>query len=260
MSKARYDFAGRAAVVTGGASGIGAEVARQLRAHGAAVAIWDLNAPAGSCDQDSGAVAGMADRHIRSQVVHCRVDVTDRDSVARACAQTQARLGRIDMLVNNAGYAGPTVPVDQYDPAAWDRIVQVNLTGVFNVCREVVPVMRRAGTGRIVNIASLAGKEGTPNAAAYSAAKAGVLALTKSLGKELADTQIRVNAVAPAAVRTSLLEQMAPAHVQIMIDKSPMKRLGEPEEVGEMVAWLCSDSCTFNTGAVFDLSGGRAAY
>ncbi len=240
-AKAHYDFSGRVAVVTGGSNGIGAQIATQLRAHGAQVAVWDLAPPAGDA-------------------LACQVDVTDRDSVARACAQTIERAGAIHMLVNNAGYAGPTVPVDQYDPLAWDRIIEVNLTGVFNVCRVVAAHMRATGTGRIVNIASLAGKEGTPNAAAYSAAKAGVLALTKSLGKEFAATEVRVNAVAPAAVRTSLLEQMSPAHVQTMIDKSPMKRLGEPEEVGELVAWLCSDSCTFNTGAVFDLSGGRATY
>ncbi|MEI2415801.1 SDR family NAD(P)-dependent oxidoreductase [Orrella sp. JC864] len=240
-AKARYDFTGRVAAVTGGSNGIGAEVAAQLRGHGATVVVWDLQPPAGGLPA-------------------CRMDVTDSDSVARACGDTLARYGRLDMLVNNAGFAGPTVPVDEYEPAMWDRILQVNLTGVFNVCRTVVAHMRQAGGGRIVNIASLAGKEGTPNASAYSAAKAGVLALTKSLGKELAATPIRVNAVAPAAVRTSLLAQMAPEHVQTMIDKSPMQRLGEPAEVAEMVAWLCSDSCTFNTGAVFDLSGGRATY
>ncbi|MCG2591481.1 SDR family oxidoreductase [Ramlibacter sp. XY19] len=233
--KAKYGFAGQVAVVTGGASGIGAEVARQLRAADATVVAWDLQG------DDA-------------------VDVTDRSAVERAADRAAQRFGRIDFLVNSAGFAGPTVPLDEYDPAQWQRIVEVNLVGVYNTCRAVVPLMRRAGQGRIVNIASLAGKEGTPNASAYSAAKAGVLALTKSLGKELATTGILVNAIAPAAVRTAILDQMSPQHVQTMIAKSPMQRLGEPEEVAEMVAWLCSGSCTFNTGAVFDLSGGRATY
>ncbi|MDB5848845.1 MAG: 3-oxoacyl-ACP reductase [Rhodoferax sp.] len=240
-AKAHYDFAGKVAVVTGGASGIGAEAGRQLREAGATVVVWDLGA---------GNAAGTA----------FKVDVTDRAGVDKAAFDTAARWGGIDFLVNSAGFAGPTVPLDAYDPAAWTRIVDVNLVGVYNVCRAVVPLMRQAGQGRIVNIASLAGKEGTPNASAYSAAKAGVLALTKSLGKELATTGILVNAIAPAAVRTAILEQMSPAHVQTMIDKSPMQRLGEPNEVAAMVAWLCSGSCSFNTGAVFDLSGGRATY
>lgn len=239
-----YDFAGQVAAVTGGASGIGAEVVRHLRAHGATVVVWDLRP----------AEADLA----RGTAV--QVDVTDRERVAEACATTLRRHGAIRMLVNSAGYAGPTLPLDQIDPGVWDAVVRVNLTGVFNVCRAVVPAMRERNAGRIVNIASLAGKEGTPNAAAYSAAKAGVLALTKSLGKELALTGIRVNAVAPAAVQTELLAQMAPEHVQTMIAKSPMQRLGETQEVAELVSWLCSSACTFNTGAVFDLSGGRATY
>ena len=243
--KARYDFTGRVAVVTGGASGIGAEVGRQLREAGATVVVWDLD-----LDRASGRDDGLA----------FRVDVADLPSVTQAAAATAARWGGVDFLVNSAGFAGPTVALDAYDPLQWRRIVDVNLVGVYHACRAVVPLMRQAGQGRIVNIASLAGKEGTPNASAYSAAKAGVIALTKSLGKELARSGVLVNAIAPAAVHTAILEQMSPAHVQTMIDKSPMQRLGEPAEVAELVSWLCSGSCSFSTGAVFDLSGGRATY
>ncbi len=243
-SRASFDFDGNVAVVTGGAQGIGAAVVQRLRADGATAVVWDLPRFAPAADDG---------------LFHA-VDVSDREAIARAAEALMTRWGRVDYLVNNAGFAGSTVALDAYDPVEWQRIVEVNLIGVFNVCRAVVPHLRRAGRGRIVNIASLAGKEGTPNASAYSASKAGVLALTKSLGKELATTGVLVNAIAPAAVRTGLLAQMSPEHVQIMIDKSPMKRLGEPAEVAEMVAWLCSGSCTFSTGAVFDLSGGRATY
>lgn len=240
MNKANYDFSDQVAVVTGGALGIGAAIVRHLAQQGATVVVWDLASEGG-------------DRQYR-------VDIADAGSVSRACSETVDKLGKIDILVNNAGFAGPTMPLDSYEVEVWQRIIDVNLVGTFNVCHEVVPVMRKNGRGRIVNIASLAGKEGTPNASAYSAAKAGVLAMTKSLGKELAQTDIRVNAIAPAAVRTTLLEQMSTVHVQTMIDKSPMHRLGEAEEVAELVAWLSSGSCSFSTGAVFDLSGGRATY
>lgn len=235
-SRARYDLSNRVGVVTGGSNGIGAATVAALRAAGARVIVWDI-------ESEDGPDAA-------------RVDVTDLASVERAAAQ----LSRIDILVNNAGYAGLTAPLDDYPPDEWRRIVDINLVGTFNVCHATVPLFRKTGGGRIVNIASLAGKEGTPNASAYSAAKAGVIALTKSLGKELAGAGVLVNAIAPAAVRTRLLEQMSPAHVQTMIDKCPMRRLLEPDEVAEMVLWLCSESCTFNTGAIFDLSGGRATY
>ncbi|WP_245259788.1 SDR family NAD(P)-dependent oxidoreductase [Methylopila sp. 73B] len=237
-SRAAYDFAGRVAVVTGGAQGIGAAIAETFRAAGATTVVWDRTPTPD----------GVA------------VDVTDAAAVAQAADETLSRCGRIDVLVNNAGYAGVTVPLVDYPLEEWRRILDVNLHGAFHACRAVVPGIVEAGYGRIVAIGSLAGKEGTPNASAYSAAKAGVLALVKSLGKELAGSGVLVNAIAPAAVRTPLLDQMSPAHVETMIGKSPLKRLGEPEEVAALALWLASDSCSFNTGAVFDLSGGRATY
>ncbi|MEL7462963.1 MAG: SDR family NAD(P)-dependent oxidoreductase [Pseudomonadota bacterium] len=235
MSELTYDFTGRVAVVTGGAKGIGAEIARRYAQAGATVVIWDLEGEA-------------------------PVDVYDRAAVEAAAARTLAAHGRIDILSHNAGFAGPTMPAVDYDPATWARIVDVNLTGTFHVNAVVAKAMAAAGYGRIVNMASLAGKEGTPNASAYSAAKAGVIGFTKSLAKELAETGVRVNAVAPAAIATEILDQMTPEFVRIMVDKSPMKRLGTVEEAAEIVMWLSSDATTFNTGAVFDLSGGRATY
>ncbi|HEX2726069.1 MAG TPA: SDR family NAD(P)-dependent oxidoreductase [Beijerinckiaceae bacterium] len=237
-----YDFSGRAAVVTGGSKGIGRAIAERLLDAGARVWSWDLEPTANALLQ------------------HVPVDVTDSEQISGALARVLREDARIDILVNNAGFIGGTRPVEELDPADWRRIVDVNLTGVFDVSRQVVPVMRRAGWGRIVNIASLAGKEGTPGLSAYSAAKAGVIALTKSLGKELADTEIRVNCVAPAAVATDILAQMDPKAVEVMIEKSPLKRLGTVDEVADLVMWLCSEACSFSTGAVFDLSGGRATY
>ncbi|MEZ5863146.1 MAG: SDR family NAD(P)-dependent oxidoreductase [Geminicoccaceae bacterium] len=230
------------AIVTGGGSrGIGRAIVTAFDGAGITAA-WDA--------------VPLAEAGVEAMVV----DITDGPAVRAALQTVVQRHGRVDLLVNNAGYAGPTMPVIDYPEDAWRRIVDVNLTGTFLVCKAVAPALVANGWGRIVNVASLAGKEGTPNAAAYSAAKAGVLALTKSLGKELATTGVLVNAVAPAAVRTSLLDQMAPEHVQTMIAKSLMQRLGEPEEVAELVLWLASPACSFSTGAVFDLSGGRAVY
>lgn len=237
-----YDFQGRVAVVTGGANGIGAECVRRVAAAGAQVVVWDL-----ARSQQAGIVSHL-------------VDVAKPATIADAVAATVKQFGRIDILIHSAGYVGPTRSVADYDPAEWRRLIDVNLIGTYEVCRAVAPVMQAAGWGRIVAIASLAGKEGTPNSSAYSAAKAGVIAFTKALGKELAMTGVRVNCIAPAAVETGLLAQVTPEHLAVMVGKSPMQRLGTVAEVAEMALWLSSEACTFNSGAVFDLSGGRATY
>lgn len=229
------DFKGRTAIVTGGAAGIGAAIVKRLESSGAQVRVWD--------------VAGSDP-----------VDVTDAASVERASAKAAADLGRIDVLVNNAGIAGQNAPTVDYPIAEWERVLRINLTSQFLCCRAVAPHMVKAKYGRIVNIASVAGKDGNPNASAYSASKAGVMALTKSLGKELADTGIRVNCVTPAAVKTAIFDQMSQQHIDFMLSKIPMGRFGLPEEIAAMVGWLCTEDCSFSTGAVFDLSGGRATY
>jgi NAD(P)-dependent dehydrogenase (short-subunit alcohol dehydrogenase family) len=244
----RLDFDGRHAVVTGGAAGLGFAIAQRLAASGGRVTLWDR-------DEGAGARAAQA---LGGEFV--AVDVADAESVRRAVRQTTRVHPRIGALVNSAGITGPNVKLWDYPVDAWRQVMDVNLNGVFLCCREVVPVMREGGWGRIVNIASVAGKDGNPNAAAYSASKAAVIALTKSLGKELADTGVRVNCVTPAAVKTAIFEQMTPEHIQFMLSKIPMGRFGTPDEVAAMVAWLCTEECSFSTGAVFDLSGGRSTY
>ena len=246
----QLDLGGRHAVVTGGAAGLGLAITQRLLASGASVTWWDRDAAAMSV-----AAASLG------QPVHSvQVDVSQHASVVEAVRQTLERHPVIDILVNCAGITGPNVKLWDYPPDDWLQVMQVNLNGLFYGCREVVPLMRSQNYGRIVNIASVAGKEGNPNASAYSASKAAVIALTKSLGKELADTGICVNCVAPAAVKTAIFDQMSPEHIAFMLAKIPMGRFGEPEEVAAMVAWLCTEECSFSTGAVFDLSGGRATY
>ena len=246
----QLDLSGRHAVITGGAAGIGFAVTQRLLASGASVTWWD---------RDAGAMAA-AQRQLGQPVRHVSVDVSDHASVVDAVRQTVAQHAAIDILVNSAGITGPNVKLWDYPPEQWLQVMQVNLNGLFYCCREVVPLMRERNYGRIVNIASVAGKEGNPNASAYSASKAAVIGLTKSLGKELADTGICVNCVTPAAVKTAIFDQMSPEHIQFMLSKIPMGRFGEPAEVAALVAWLCTEECSFSTGAVFDLSGGRATY
>ena len=245
----RIDLEGRVAIVTGAARGIGRAIAERMSTSGARVAIWDIDRAA--AQETAMSIVNAVD---------FAVDVTNPDSIAAALAATQAQLGSPDILVNNAGITGPNHPLDEYPVEEWRRVIEIDLMGVYYCCRAVVPLMRQRNSGRIVNIASIAGKEGNPNASAYSAAKAGVIGLTKSLGKELAETGIRVNAVAPAAAKTDIFNQMTPAQIDYMLSKIPMGRFVLVEEIAALVAWLCSDECSFATGAVFDISGGRATY
>jgi 2-dehydro-3-deoxy-L-rhamnonate dehydrogenase (NAD+) len=246
----QLDFQGRHAVVTGGATGLGYAIAQRLIASGGSVTVWDRDA----------ATMQQAVAQLGKGATGVQVDVSQHASVQAAVAATRQHAARIDALVNSAGITGPNTKVWEYPVDAWRQVMEVNLTGLFLCCREVVPVMREAGWGRIVNIASVAGKDGNPNASAYSASKAAVIALTKSLGKELADSGVRVNCVTPAAVKTAIFDQMTQQHIDFMLSKIPMGRFGTPEEVAAMVAWLCTEDCSFSTGAVFDLSGGRSTY
>jgi NAD(P)-dependent dehydrogenase (short-subunit alcohol dehydrogenase family) len=246
----QLDFTGRTAVVTGGAAGIGFAIAQRLAGSGAKVALWDRDA--GALDKARAALGG-------GTVVHA-LDVADAAAVARAAAATEKALGRVDVLVCSAGIAGPNHTTWEYPLDAWRQVIDVNLNGVFYCNRALVPAMQKNDYGRIVNIASIAGKEGNPTASAYSASKAGVIGLTKSLGKELAKTGIRVNCVTPAAVRTAIFDQISQQHIDFMLSKIPMARFGGVDEIAAMVCWLASEECSFSTGAVFDLSGGRATY
>jgi 3-oxoacyl-[acyl-carrier protein] reductase len=244
------DFRNRTAVITGGAAGIGFAIARRLAASGAALALWDRDATA----------LATAKAALPGGTLTHALDVADPAAVARAAGITAATLGRIDVLVCSAGITGPNAPTWEYPVDAWRQVIDINLNGLFYCNRAVVPVMLKGDYGRIVNIASVAGKEGNPNASAYSTSKAGVIGLTKSLGKELAKTGIRVNCVTPAAVRTAIFDQMSQQHIDFMLSKIPLARFGTVDEIAALVCWLASEECSFSTGAVFDLSGGRATY
>jgi len=246
----QLDLKGRHAIITGGAVGLGFAIAQRVLASGGSVTLWDINPEA----------LAKAKAALGAGVHTVAVDVGSHASVVEAVKQTIAHSPIIDALVNSAGITGPNVKLWDYPPEQWMQVQQVNLNGLFFCCREVVPHMRARNYGRIVNIASVAGKDGNPNASAYSASKAAVIALTKSLGKELADTGVRVNCVTPAAVKTPIFEQMTPEFIQFMLSKIPMGRFGTPDEVAAMVGWLCTEDCSFSTGAVFDLSGGRSTY
>ena len=243
------DLAGHCAVITGGARGIGYAIAERFIGSGASVALWDR-------DADGLAAAAKA----LGGAATATVNVADPDSVAAATEATLGALGKIDILVNNAGIAGDNATLWDTPVEEWRRVIDIDLTGVFLCCRAVVPHMIETGWGRIVNIASIAGKEGNPTAAHYSAAKAGVIGLTKSLGKELVDKGVICNCVTPAVIETPMLEQVTEAHRDYMISKIPLGRLGKAAEVAALVAWLSSEDCSFSTGAVFDISGGRATY
>ena len=246
----QLDFNGRTAVITGGAAGIGLAIAQRLIASGGRVSVWDRDA----------AALEKAKVHLNAGVDTRVVDVADAASVDAAAQAAASALGRIDALVCSAGITGPNTTTWEYPVDAWRQVMEVNVNGVFLCNRAIVPIMLKQDYGRIVNIASVAGKEGNPNASAYSASKAAVIGLTKSLGKELAKTGVRVNCVTPAAVKTAIFDQMSQQHIDFMLSKIPIGRFGQVEEIAALVAWLCTEDCSFSTGAVFDLSGGRATY
>ncbi len=242
-------FSNRAAIVTGGASGLGLQTAKRMVAEGAKVALWDLDADR----------LEIARRETGAAYVHA-LDVSDHAAVAAAAAASATALGRVDILVASAGITGATVPVQDFPVESWLRVINVNLNGLFYCCREILPFLLKNGYGRIVNIASVAGKEGNPNASAYSASKAGVIGFTKSLGKELATKNILVNCITPATFESAILAQLPQSQIDYMRSKIPMGRLGGADENASLVCWLASEECSFSTAATFDISGGRTTY
>ncbi|MGC8793157.1 MAG: SDR family NAD(P)-dependent oxidoreductase [Bryobacteraceae bacterium] len=249
-----FDLSGQTALVTGAARGIGEAIARRLAAAGARVAVSDVDL------EGARLVAASINVHAGPQAMAVFLDVTHYGSVTAAVAEVLERTGRLDILVNNAGIAGRAAPLWEQTDEDWQRVIAINMTGVFYCCRAVIPHMRERRYGRIVNIASIAGKEGNPNMTAYSASKAGVIGFTKALAKEVALDGICVNAVTPAVVRTPILEQLTPAQIEYMTSRIPMKRTGTPEEIAAVVHFLASPDCSFVTGQVYDASGGRATY
>lgn len=252
MRHNEIDLSGRVAVVTGAARGIGLAIADRLLASGAAVALWDFDdrqlAETTPALQSRGAVAPIV------------VDVTDEEAVMAAARDTESALGAVDLLVNNAGIGGPILQTWEYDAATFRRVLDVNVTGVYLCCKALVPGMRDRNYGRIVNIASIAGKNGSPNFSAYGASKAAVIALTKALARETADTEVLVNAVTPSVADTDILSQFTPEKVKWMVEQVPKGRFVKAKEIAALVAWLCSDECSFSTGQLFDISGGRSVY